>query len=173
MSGARLSPYKLTHLEKYVKTYLSLKAPDRLEYPPLLVRNICGINTYLFTAINTCQLSSPRLVHVVMIIVLQLTSVIATSRKQHHIMPRAPKAAVRQTPFVLNWTDLMHDTFIKALEKQHDSGKRSDTGFKPEAWIFCVARVQNVYTGNEPIPIEKLKNKLDHVRIFNISICKC
>ena len=45
----------------------------------------------------------------------------------------------------------MHDIFIDALEKQQDSGKLSDTRFKQEAWMFCVARVQNVYTGNEPI----------------------
>lgn len=65
--------------------------------------------------------------------------------------------------FVLNWNDEMHDVFIDALEKQHDLGKRSDTGFKPEAWVYCLAEVQNVYTGKEIIPVEKLKNKLDHV----------
>ena len=87
-------------------------------------------------------------------------------------MPRGQKPADRQAPFVLNWTDTMHDTFIEALEKQHDLGKRSDTGFKLEAWVFCMAEVQNAYTGEEAIPVEKLKNKLDHVCIFNlIRIC--
>ena len=55
-----------------------------------------------------------------------------------------------------------------ALEKQHDLGKRSDTRFKPEAWVYCVADIQNVYTGKEIILVEKLKNKLDHV-CYNIS----
>ncbi len=65
--------------------------------------------------------------------------------------------------FVLNWNDQMHDVFIDALEKQHNLGKRSDTGFIPEAWVYCVAEVQNVYTGKGIILVEKLKNKLDHV----------
>ena len=30
----------------------------------------------------------------------------------------------------------MHDVFIDALEKQHDLGKRGDTGFKPEACAY-------------------------------------
>lgn len=65
--------------------------------------------------------------------------------------------------FVLNWNDQMHDVFIDALERPYDLGKRSDTGFKPEAWVYCLAEVQNVYTGKGIIPVEKLKNKLDHV----------
>ena len=81
-------------------------------------------------------------------------------------MPRAQKSTGRLNPFVLSWTDAMHDTFIDALENQHDLGKRSDTGFKPEAWAYCVTRVQDVYAGKEAIPVEKLKNKLDHVCIF-------
>ena len=44
--------------------------------------------------------------------------------------------------FVLNRNDEMHDVFIDAFEKQHDLGKRSDTGFKPEAWVHCAAKVQ-------------------------------
>lgn len=70
-----------------------------------------------------------------------------------------------EDPFVLNWSDKMNDIFMDALEKQHDLGKRSDTGFKSEAWVYCVAQVQNVYSGKETIPAEKLKNKLDHVRV--------
>ena len=61
----------------------------------------------------------------------------------------------------------MHDVFIDAFEKQHDLGKLNDTGFKPEAWVYCVAEVQNVYTGKGIIPVEKLKNKLDHI-CYNI-----
>ncbi len=70
---------------------------------------------------------------------------------------------IPENPFVLNWNDEMHDIFIDSLEKQHDLGKRSDTGFKAEAWVYCVAQVQSVYPGKEAIPVEKLKNKLDHV----------
>lgn len=47
----------------------------------------------------------------------------------------------------------MHDVVIDSLEKQHDLGKRSDTEFKPEAWVYCVAEVQNVYSGKEIIPV--------------------
>ena len=57
----------------------------------------------------------------------------------------------------------MLDTFIKLLEEQHDVGKRSDTGFKPEAWVICREAIQEKYTGIEYIKIEKLKSKLDYV----------
>lgn len=82
-------------------------------------------------------------------------------------MPRGQKSTGRENSFVFNWTETMHDTFIEALENQHNLGKRSDTGFKAEAWTYCVAEVQSVYTGEKTISVEKLKNKLDHVRIFN------
>lgn len=54
---------------------------------------------------------------------------------------------IRKKPedsFILNWNDEMHDVFTNALEKQHDLGKRSDTEFKPEVWVYCVREVQNV-----------------------------
>lgn len=65
--------------------------------------------------------------------------------------------------FVLNWNDEIHNVFIHALEKRQNLGKRSDTSFKPEAWVYCIAEVQNVYSRKEIIPLEKLKNKLDHI----------
>lgn len=43
----------------------------------------------------------------------------------------------------------MHNVFINALEKQHNLGKRSDTGFKSEAWVYCPAEVQNVDSGKK------------------------
>lgn len=66
----------------------------------------------------------------------------------------------------------MIDTLIDALEKQHDLGRRSDTGFTPEAWAICAARVQAVYAGEETIPVEKLKKKLEDVCLFNFT-CTC
>ncbi len=58
---------------------------------------------------------------------------------------------------------VMLDTFIKLLEKQHDLGKKSDTGFKPEAWVICCEAIQEKYTVTEYIKIEKLKSKLNFV----------
>lgn len=81
-------------------------------------------------------------------------------------MGRGRKAACEE-PFTLNWTETIHDTFIATLKTQHDLGKHCDTGFKPEAWGYCVGEVQRVYTGSETIPIENLKNKHYHVYIFN------
>lgn len=57
----------------------------------------------------------------------------------------------------------MLDTFIKLLEEQDDLGKRSDTGFKPEAWMIFREAIQEKYNGIEYIKIEKLKSKLDYV----------
>lgn len=58
----------------------------------------------------------------------------------------------QEDSFNLNWNDEMHDLFINALEKQHDLGKRSDTEFKPEVWVYCATEVQNVYTGKKNYP---------------------
>lgn len=63
----------------------------------------------------------------------------------------------------------MRDTFIAALETQHDLGKRSDTGFIPETWAFYVGEVQKVCLGTETTPIEKAENKLDTVYILHSS----
>lgn len=60
----------------------------------------------------------------------------------------------------------MHGAFIDVLEKQHDLSKRSDTGFKFEAWVFCIAEVQNDYSGKEVIPVEKRVHNLIHRYIY-------
>lgn len=78
-------------------------------------------------------------------------------------MPRPQKSADSLDKFTLHWTQLMLQTLVDSLEKQHDLGKRSDTGWKPEAWSVCLEDVQSVYTGTEVIPLEKLKAKLDYV----------
>lgn len=57
----------------------------------------------------------------------------------------------------------MLQTLVDSLEKQHDLGKRSNMGWKPEAWSVCLEDVQSVCTGKEFIPLEKLKGKLDYV----------
>ena len=65
---------------------------------------------------------------------------------------------------VLIWSDDMVAVYLKLLEKQHDIGKRSDIGFKPESRnIFCEG-VQKEYKGISYIKIEKLQSKLDYVR---------
>lgn len=67
----------------------------------------------------------------------------------------------------------MHKKLIETLEKQHDLVKQGDTRFRPKVWVFYVAEIQNTYTGEETIPVDKLKNKLDHVCIFNFIYSKC
>lgn len=57
----------------------------------------------------------------------------------------------------------MHNVFINVFEKQHNLDKRSNKKLKPEAWVYCVMEVQNIYTRKKIIPVKKLKNKLDYV----------
>lgn len=78
-------------------------------------------------------------------------------------MPRPQKLAESLDKFTLHWTQLMLQTLVDSLEKQHDLGKRSIMGWKSEAWSICLEDVQSVYTGTEVIPLEKLKGKLDYV----------
>ena len=68
--------------------------------------------------------------------------------------------------WILLWSDAMINVFLELLEEAHDNGKRSDTGFKPEAWVQFRAGVQNVYLGDEHITVAKLRSKLDYVCIF-------
>ena len=37
--------------------------------------------------------------------------------------------------WILVWSDAMIEVFLELLEEAHNNGKRSDTGFKPEAWM--------------------------------------
>lgn len=64
---------------------------------------------------------------------------------------------------VLVWTDAMIDTFLRLLEEAHDNGKRSDTGFKPEARIGIRAGVQAAYLSDTYIAVGKIRSKLDYV----------
>ena len=43
-------------------------------------------------------------------------------------MPRPQKSADNLDKFTLHWTQFMLQTLVDSLEKQHDLGKRSDTG---------------------------------------------
>lgn len=37
--------------------------------------------------------------------------------------------------FLLVWVNAMIDEFLQLLEEANENGKRSDAGFKPEAWV--------------------------------------
>lgn len=65
---------------------------------------------------------------------------------------------------VLVWSDVMITNFLQLLEEQHDLGKRSDTGFKPEAWNIFRGGIQSEFTGTGYIKIKKIRSKLDYVR---------
>ena len=69
--------------------------------------------------------------------------------------------------WILVWRDAMIEVFLKLLEEAHDNGKRSDTGFKPEAWVGFRAGIQAVYQGDEHIITGKIRSKLDFVCIHN------
>lgn len=61
----------------------------------------------------------------------------------------------------------MIEVFLKLLEEAHDNGKRSDTGFKPEAWAGFRVGIQAVYRGDEHISIIKIRSKLDYICILD------
>lgn len=81
-------------------------------------------------------------------------------------MPPKKNPTVSGDSWILLWSDAMINVFLELLEEAHDNGKRSDTGFKLEAWVQFRAGVQNVYLGDEHITVAKLRSKLDYVCIF-------
>lgn len=79
-------------------------------------------------------------------------------------MPRHRAVAeVSGNAFTLLWSPEMMLTFLRVLEEQDNLGKRSGTGWKPEAWNECRDAVQQAYTGTGQITIDKLKSKVEYV----------
>lgn len=60
----------------------------------------------------------------------------------------------------------MINIFLELLNKVYNKDKKSNTGFKPKAWIQFRASIQNVYLGDKHIIIIKLRSKLDYIHIF-------
>ena len=79
-------------------------------------------------------------------------------------MPRKRKDVAPPGPqFTLIWSTAMTAVLWKVLVEQHHLGKRVDTGWKMEAWTVAQDAVQEVYTGEDHIGIEKIKAKVDYV----------
>lgn len=81
------------------------------------------------------------------------------------MLPKKASGIARDS-WVLVWSDAMINVFLELLEEAHDTGKRTDNGFKPEVWTQFRAGIQNVYLGNEHITMVKIRSKLDYVCIF-------
>lgn len=81
-------------------------------------------------------------------------------------MPPKKKSAAAGDSWILVWGDAMIDVFLELLEEAHNNSKRSDTGFKPEAWVEFRAGIQSVYLGDEQAYHGgKIRSKLDYVCI--------
>lgn len=50
----------------------------------------------------------------------------------------------------------MISIFLKLFKKEYDNEKRSNSGFKPKAWVQFQADIQNIYLDDEHIIIAKL-----------------
>ena len=79
-------------------------------------------------------------------------------------MPPRKNPAGDNESWVLIWSDAMIKVFLNMLEEAHDNGKKSDTGFKPKAWVGFRTAIQDVYQGDEQITTEKAK--LDYIYIL-------
>ena len=73
-------------------------------------------------------------------------------------MPPKKTPAAAGDSWIQVWSDTMIDIFHELLEGAYNNGKRSNTGFKPEAWVEFRAGVQNVYLGNEHITVGKIRS---------------
>lgn len=79
--------------------------------------------------------------------------------------PRKNPASGDNESWILVWCDAMIEVFLTLLE-DHDNGKKSDTGFKLEAWVRFRAGIQDVNQGDEHITRGKIRSKLDYVYIL-------
>lgn len=80
--------------------------------------------------------------------------------------PRKNPAGGDNESWILIWSDAMIEVFLNLLKEAHNNGKRSDTGFNPEAWVGFGADIQGVYQGDEHITNGKIRSKLDYVYIL-------
>ena len=71
------------------------------------------------------------------------------------------------TPTQLSWTLEMKEALLETLLEQSRAGKRADSGFKKEAWIEVMQKVQAVIIRQSPPPtltIAQCKSKANWVR---------
>ena len=81
-------------------------------------------------------------------------------------MPPKKNPAAAGDSWILVWSDTMIDIFHELLEGAHNNGKRSNTGFKREAWVEFRAGIQNVYLGNKHITV----GKISYICVLNRSL---
>ena len=62
-----------------------------------------------------------------------------------HLQTTMPPKKDQDSTVVLVWSDGMIAIFLRLLEEQHDPGKRSDSGFQPEAWDIFPEGIQSEY----------------------------
>jgi hypothetical protein len=69
------------------------------------------------------------------------------------------------TPVQLSWTLEMKEALLETLLEQSRAGKRADSGFKKEAWVEVVQKVQAVIRQSPPptLTISQCKSKADWV----------
>ena len=63
-----------------------------------------------------------------------------------------------ENAFALMWSPEIMLKFLRMLKEQGNLFKRSDIGWKPEAWNECSDPVQQVYTSTGQILVDKLKS---------------
>jgi hypothetical protein len=69
------------------------------------------------------------------------------------------------TPTQLSWTLEMKEALLETLLEQCRAGKRADSGFKKEAWVEVVQKVQAVIRQSPPLilTVSQCKSKADWV----------
>ena len=67
------------------------------------------------------------------------------------------------------WTSVMEEALVNELVQQVEQGKRTNSGFKKEAWTIAITQVK--HTTNWVVTLEQCKNKIDTMkgrwRLFN------
>jgi hypothetical protein len=70
------------------------------------------------------------------------------------------------TPTQLSWTLEMKEALLETLLEQCRAGKRADSGFKKEAWVEVIQKVQAVIIRQSPpliLTVSQCKSKADWV----------
>ena len=65
------------------------------------------------------------------------------------------------TPVRVSWTSEIEEALLETLLEQARAGKRADSGFKKEAWVDVVQKVQAAIRRPYALTVSQCKSKAD------------
>lgn len=80
--------------------------------------------------------------------------------------PKAAAAKHGNKNTRISWSAEMTEALLETLKQQDDAGKRSDTGWKPEAWTKVQDAVKRASRNTENPSVPQLKVKVNNLKLL-------